>query len=187
MKEKLALYKKNAKILYKQIKDNWPEIKERALGTEGIIYGSIIVVVLFIITITVQSCTPRKGNILYGMCSEYLKLHIPYPDTIKMTQIDFYRKAVRIYYTHIDAFGEYQLEAVECVFYQDEERGVQLENVFYDNVKEVTKKTRAPGKGKLYEVTKENIDLFNNSRSPAAMMAIENDLIIPDGTAVMYY
>lgn len=187
MKEKLEKYKINAKILYKQIKDNWPEIKERATGTEGIIYGAMIVVVLFIITIIVQSCAPQRGNILYAMCSDFLKLHIPYPTTIKETRVDFYRKAVRIYYTHIDAFGEYQLETVECSFFQDENLGVQLESVFYDSVKEVTNKVRTPGKGKVYEVTRKNIDLFNKSRSPAAMLSLEPDLIIPDETILMYY
>lgn len=187
MKEKLEKYKKNTKILIKQIKDNWPEIKERATSTEGIIYGSIAVVVIFIITITVQSCMPKKGNILYGMCSEFLKLHIPFPDTIKLTQIDNYRKAVRIYYTHIDAFGEYQLENIECVFFQDAQKGVQMESVFFDTVKPATKTTRVPGKGRKYEVTKENIQMFNKSLSPAAMLSVDDDLIIPDDTAVFYY
>jgi hypothetical protein len=185
---KLGEYIGKAKGSVKYIKENWPEIKKKATSTEGIIYGSIIVVILFIITTTVQSCMPRKGNILYGICGEFLNLQIPYPHTINKTQVEFYGgRAVRIYYTHIDPFGEYRLENIECAFKQDPEKGLVVETIYFDEVNDVTKKTRVPGKGKRYEVTRENLDNFNETLSPWAIANSEPDLTIPDDAIILYY
>lgn len=180
-------FKINFKELTQKLKDNYPEIKKRATGTEGIVYGAVLFSSVFVILIIVQSCTPRTGNILYGMCSQFLQLQLQFPETIKQKDIELYPRAARIYYTHIDGFGEYQLESIECAFYQDEVKGVQLESVFFSNVKEVTSKVRAQGKGRIYPVEKEYIDKFNESRSPAAIMGAEPDLTIPEDATLSYY
>ena len=177
----------NFKELKQKLKDNYPEIKKRATGTEGIVYGACLFAFVFLILIIVQSCTPRTGNILYGMCSQFLQLQVQFPETIQHKDIELYRRAARIYYTHIDGFGEYQLEMIECSFYQDDIKGVQLESVFFNKVKEVTSKTRAEGKGRLYPVEKKYIDSFNISRSPAAIMGAEPNLEIPEDATLSYY
>lgn len=178
---------KKSGISFSNLKNKFPEIKKKAFGTEGIIIGITIVVLLFLTVIIVQSCTPRRGGIIYGMCREFLQLQLPFPDTIKHTEIEIYRKAVRIYFTHTDGFGEYQLEMTECSFMQDPQQGVQLESVFFDYVKDVTQKERAPGRGKLYAVEQKHIDLFNKSRSPEAMLSGNPDFIIPDDALLYYY
>lgn len=180
-------FKINFKEFKQKLKDNYPEIKRRATGTEGIVYGVCFFGLVFVIMIIVQSCTPRTGNILYGMCSQFLQMQLQFPETIKHKDIELYRKAARIYYTHIDGFGEYQLESIECAFYQDDVKGVQLESVFFSKVKEVTSKSRTAGKGSLYAVEKKYIDRFNESRSPAAIMGAEPDLTIPDDATLSYY
>lgn len=178
-KEKISKILKFLKEAPRKCKENWPAFKEWAGSTEGIIIGTITIIILFIILMTVQSCTPQRGTILYGLCRSFLELHIPFPETINHKSVEQYRKAVRVYYTHIDGFGEYQLELVECVFRQDPEAGVQMEKAFFDHVKPATKKVRAQGKGKLFEVEQQHVDLFNKSRSPAAIMSQEPDLILP--------
>jgi len=180
IKKKLQNLKGKIPALIKKFKDNYPEIKRRATGTEGIVYGAILFTLLFVVVIIVQSCTPRKGDILYAMCNEFLTLHIPFPTTLQKTEVEFYRRARRIYYTHIDAYGTFQMEMIECSFYQDPDKGVQLDRVFFNYIKDITETTRSPGKGRLYEVKKEFIDLFNISRSPAAIVNSDPDLIIPD-------
>lgn len=173
--------KKSLKDYVLSFKENWPDIKKKATGTQGIVWGTSVFGLIFLVVIIVQTCTPRQGNILYGMCREFLTLQLPFPHTMQQNTLAFYPSGVRIYYTHIDGFGEYQLEMVECAFYQDPTNGVQIENVFFNYVKDVTEKERAPGKGRLYAVKKEVIDLFNKSRSPAAMVKSEDmDLSIPD-------
>lgn len=161
-------------------KDNWPELKEKATSTQGIITGAVSVLVLFVVVMIVQSCTPRKGTILYGMCKSFLEVQIPFPETIEHSFVEQYRKAIRIYFTHTDPFGQYQMEYIECSFFQDAAKGVQLESVYFDHVKKITETTRAPGKGRLYAVKEKHIEMFNNSRSPAAIVKNNPDLTLPD-------
>ncbi len=161
-------------------------IKKKYFTTKTMVISIAAFAVISIILIGVQSMTPRKGNILYGMCSKFLELQIKFPETIQEKEIELYRKAVRISYTYLDGFGEYRLETIECAFLQDPDNGVQLEDVFFNYVKPVTYNERLVGKGRLYRVKKEQIDMFNRSRSPAAILD-DIDLSIPDGAIVRAY
>ena len=160
---------------------NISSLKETLGSTKAIVIGASGFALLFMVFIIVQSCTPKKGNILYGMCRSFLELQLPFPETITPKEVELYRKAVRINYTHLDGFGEYRLEMIECAFEQDPQRGVQLDNVLFNYVKPVTSKERIAGKGRLYKVKQEAIDLFNQSKSPAAILE-DIDLSIPDET-----
>jgi len=71
---------------------------------------------LLIILLGMLSCSPKKGTILYGICSAFLEQMITYPHTIQHTAVEQYPAAVRIYYTQTDAFGQYGLEMIECGF-----------------------------------------------------------------------
>lgn len=176
--------------LRKPNKEDMTRAKEWAGSTRGLITMIGLFVAFFLIVIVVQSCTPKKGNILYGVCSQFLQQNIPFPRTIQPNAIEQYRAGVRIYYSHIDAFGEYMLEYVECAFEQDPTNGLQLKTAFFDTVKKSTKKERVIGKGKLYEVRPEVIDLFNQSQSTAIMLNGENidlDLTIPEGANLYRY
>lgn len=164
---------------WRWFKVNWPAMRKKALSTEGIKYGVGGVITIFILFAIIQSCTPRKGTLLYGICKSFLELQIPYPETIYYARVEQYRKALRIYYNHLDSFGQYQREMIECSFYQDDVKGIQVESIYIDSIKPITKKERAVGKGRLYQVEKEYIDLFNNSLSPAAIMSQDPDLILP--------
>ncbi|MCI5060373.1 MAG: hypothetical protein MRY79_04795 [Alphaproteobacteria bacterium] len=164
----------------KWVKDNWPEIKEWASSTEGIVVGALSVIVLFVIVSIVQSCTPRKGTILYGMCGAFLEQQVPYPETIQHSHVEQYRKAVRIYYTHTDSFGQYMMRKIECAFVQDPEKGVQLESVILDHIDHITHNKPIVGKGKLYQVRQEYVDKFNESKSPSAILLNEPNIILPE-------
>ncbi len=164
---------------WRWFKKNWPAIQKKATSTEGIKYGIGGIVFVFIMFAVIQSCTPRKGTLLYGICRSFLELHIPYPHTIYHARVEQYRKALRIYYNHLDSFGQYQREMIECSFSQDPVKGIQVESIFIDSIKPITQKERAPGKGRLYKVEQEYIDLFNNSLSSSAIMSQDHDLVLP--------
>ncbi|MEM6811374.1 MAG: hypothetical protein AAF549_02795 [Pseudomonadota bacterium] len=158
-------------------------LKEKVQSTEFLVKATGVFVLLFFVFIVYQACTPRKGNILYGMCYSFLEIQLPFPETISISELELYRRGVRMYFTHWDAFGQERLELVECTFKQDPNEGVQLEDVFFNYIKETTLQERAPGKGRFYQVKREHIDLFNRSRSPAAILedidlSIEEDTII---------
>jgi len=153
--------------------------KKKLFGTQGLIGGVVVFILFSVIVMIVQSCTPAKGTILYGLCGTFLEQQVAFPHTLEHTSVEQYPKAIRIYFTHIDGFGEYQFEMTECTFRQDPENGVQLERVFFNYVKDITKKERMRGKGRLYETRQEVIDLFNNSQSPLSILSSDPDLTLP--------
>jgi hypothetical protein len=162
--------------------ENQPEKlswKKRLFGTEGLIGGVVVFILLFVVVMIFQSCTPKKGSILYGLCGTFLEQQVPFPMTLKHTSVEQYSKAIRIYFTHIDGFGGYQFEMTECTFRQDSKQGVQIDRVFFNYVKDVTDKERMAGKGRLYEVRQDVIDLFNKSQSPLSILSHDPDLTLP--------
>jgi hypothetical protein len=94
-------------------------------NTKQIMYGAGAVVLLLLV-LMVYSCQPKKGSMAFGICSTFLELNTPYPETLNYTELEGSRTAVRIYFTNIDPFGEYKLEMIECTFGPDEKMGMKL-------------------------------------------------------------
>lgn len=64
---------------------------------------------------------PFKGGLSYGICKTFLELNIPYPETLLLSEVIVTRNgSVRIWFTHIDAFGSYRLDSFQCTFGVDE-------------------------------------------------------------------
>jgi len=91
-------------------------------------YGALAVAVV-VILLTIFSMQPKKGPMSYGICSTFLEMMTPYPNTLHYDAIEGSRTALRIYYTAIDPFGEYKLEMIECSFGPDEAGGMKLTQV----------------------------------------------------------
>ncbi len=155
------------------------DLKKKLTSPKGIIGGTVTLFLIFGLILIVQSCTPKKGNLLYGICAGFLEQQIPFPKTLKHTSVEQYPKALRIYFTHIDAFGQYQFEMTECTFVQHPQNGVQLDRVFFNQIKDVTEKERVDGKGRLYEVKREVLELFNRSKSSKSIMSQNPNLNLP--------
>lgn len=65
---------------------------------------------------------PYKGGLSYGVCKTFLELSIPYPQTLLLSEIVPTRNmGIKIWFTHIDAFGSYQLDSFHCTFAIDEQ------------------------------------------------------------------
>ncbi len=86
-------------------------------------------VVLLFVILGLFSCQPKKGNMAYGICSTFLELNTPYPQTLRYTDLAVSGTAVRIYFTSIDPFGQYQQEMIECTYGPDEKVGLRLNQV----------------------------------------------------------
>lgn len=160
-------------------KINLTKLKEKLLSTRGLVTGTVVVILLLSIVFIVESCAPRKGSIIYGICSSFLEQQVTFPQSLNYTSVEQYPKAVRIYFTYTDAFGQYQFEFAECTFRQDPQQGVQLERVFFNYAKEITESQRMIGKGRLYQVRQEVIDLFNRSQSSRAILENNPNLDLP--------
>ncbi len=60
---------------------------------------------------------PFTGTLPYGICKTFIELHVPYPETILLSEVSTTRKGgVRIWFAYIDSFGSYRLEPFVCVF-----------------------------------------------------------------------
>lgn len=97
------------------------KIKQVAYGAGGII--------IMLIVLSIFSFQPKKGPMSYGICSTFLEMSTPYPNTLQYTDLEGSRTALRIYFTSIDPFGEYKLEMMECTFGPDEKTGMKLTQV----------------------------------------------------------
>jgi hypothetical protein len=96
---------------------------------EKIIKYGVIGIGLLLILLMVYSCQPKKGSMGYGICSAFLELNTTYPQTLEYTDVEFSNTAVRIYFSNIDAFGEFKHEMIECTFVADAKTGVKLSQV----------------------------------------------------------
>lgn len=161
-------------------------IKKNAFTKMGVIVMAAGLFVLLIGFVIFQSMQPKKGNLIYGMCSIFLEQQTTFPDTLEHTYVEMYRRAVRIYYQNIDAYGQYNFSYVECSFNQDPQEGVQLENVIFKSpVKDITEKFYdKERKRSFYRVKKEHIDLFNQSKSPLAIMSTDPEFLLPTPKAM---
>lgn len=57
----------------------------------------------------------------YGICRTFIELNISYPETLEVSQFSYGRDGgLRLWFTHIDAFGEYRMEQFRCWFEYNE-------------------------------------------------------------------
>jgi hypothetical protein len=119
------------------------------------------VILLLIVVIAMFSCGPEKGTILYGICKTYLEQNVPYPETIQPTRVEQYPSATRVYYTSVDAFGQFKMEQIECVYSTNENNTLQIDKVLINR----------------HEEEQEKVSMFN--KSLAAIVAGEPDLTLP--------
>ncbi|MBI1302131.1 MAG: hypothetical protein GC137_10845 [Alphaproteobacteria bacterium] len=69
---------------------------------------------------------PYKASADYGICKSFLELFLPYPHTLYVGEILYQRDgSMRLWYTHIDGFGEHRLEPFDCKLTVNPETGRQ--------------------------------------------------------------
>lgn len=72
---------------------------------------------------------PFEAGMTYGICKTFLELRMQYPQELRVSTVDDMGMSVRIWYTQIDAFGEYRMENIHCFFRADDVMGAALEKV----------------------------------------------------------
>lgn len=98
----------------------WLKHKIIFLGAGGAL---LLLCVMFLLS----GSDGRQGTILYGICSAFLEQQVTYPETINQTYVEQYPRAVRIYFTQTDAFGQYRLEMMECSFVKNPQNQIIME------------------------------------------------------------
>lgn len=165
-------------------KKNVLKFKQALISRQGKITLSVIGGLFLFTLLLVKACEPAKGSFLYGACSSFLEQQIVFPETIEKNYVEQYSSGVRIYYSHIDGFGQYLTEFIECSFEQHPQNGVQLKAVVFNTIKRTTQKIPIKNKGRLYAVEQKYIDLFNEANSIDAIIGQEPDLTLPYNDAV---
>jgi hypothetical protein len=133
-----------------------PKINEKRLFKFG--GGGIAALMLIMM---VFSCQPEEGGMTYGICSTFLELNTPYPETLRYRAVDQSTTVVWIEYTSIDPFGEYKIDRIECRFGAGPDGFARVTSI---------SRGRRP-------VDKEIVDEFN--RSLPAIVASNPNRILP--------
>lgn len=152
-------------------KVTWQEhaiaFKNWLLTKSGKITAGTTIGLLLLTLLIMKACEPAKTTILYPICSAFAEQNIQFPETMRHNLVEEYSSlSLRIYYSHIDGFGQYLTEFVECSFGQNEQRGLFMKAAIYNTINGVTKKVPLKNKGRLYQVEQKHIDLFNQSTTP---------------------
>jgi len=132
------------------------------------IIGGILVLIMIISGSVIYFMQSPKATISYGICKIFLEINIKYPETIRMVQVYDIMREVRMIYRYIDEYGQVRSENTTCFFGRDKTTGV----LYVKDIKRVE-----IGKTE-YEVTKEEIKVFN--KSIVAIVSNPPDLTIPE-------
>ena len=63
---------------------------------------------------------PIHGGQAVGICRTLAELQLRYPSSLSLTAVDGFHANLRLYFTHIDDFGEIRSEIFECQFNGDQ-------------------------------------------------------------------
>ncbi len=116
--------------------------KKKVQRKKNIKIGAIFIVIAFISYIVWWGTRSYKATEEYGICRSLLELFIPYPHTIYVSEIKPLRDgSLKLWYTHIDAFGEYRMEEFICGLERDAKTGalklssIKVNKVYIDKLK----------------------------------------------------
>ncbi|HRQ61273.1 MAG TPA: hypothetical protein PLO23_07175 [Alphaproteobacteria bacterium] len=104
---------------------------------------------------------PFKGGMNFGACKVFLELYVRYPDTLNLSTVEDFGESYRIWFTEVDAFGQYRHQQIQCFYKPDETTGFAIDRVTIDR----------------REVEQKFIDDFN--RSLPTVLAFPPDLTYP--------
>ncbi len=82
---------------------------------KSILLGTSVFFTLFIL----WGMQPLHGTVHIGICRTLIETQIKYPTSLKITAIEWFKNNLRIYFTHIDSFGQNRSEFFECEFKPD--------------------------------------------------------------------
>lgn len=121
------------------IDDDLPPVTRK----QKIIFFGSIAATLLIIFLTVNAAMSRpKGTELFGVCKTFIELQIKYPKTLDVTEVEQFARAVRIYYSYIDPYGNHKSDFIECAFEKVPGKGVQIQTILLNRI-EIDKQTIA--------------------------------------------
>lgn len=125
-------------------------------------FGAIAAVIVLISYGIYGLFIPYKGEQPYAICRTFLELNVQYPSTLRMSETIALGGKVRIWYSHLDGFGQFKIDQIECNFRADDYLPYALEFVTMNRI----------------EVDQAKVDLFNRAALPF-LINYELDLTLP--------
>lgn len=108
-------------------KDNRKQtLKKKNRSKRKLIFAGVGVLFSLIMYVGFQ---PLVGTPRYGVCRTFIELQLPYPETLQINVVEESALAVRVYFSHIDAFGSSRLNMIECEYKTDPRLGLVLSTV----------------------------------------------------------
>jgi len=115
-----------------------------------------LILLIFVIT------RPPKGGPEYAICRAFVEQYVTYPTTINITTVENFDRALRIYLTTKDPFGNTRSNMFECILRPDPNTRLAMDRINIDR-KAFTDQRR--------------LDLFN--KSIPAILKSKTDLTLP--------
>lgn len=99
--------------------------------------GAIGIVVALLVWAGYYLFAPYQAGQTYGICRVFLENTLRFPQDMRISSLEDLRPkessdslgGVRIWYTQVDAFGEYRMENIECYYRADPEKGAQVDTI----------------------------------------------------------
>ena len=119
--------------------------KKKAQRKQQLKYAAIALFAVLVFWFGNYLFAPYQADLRYGICRIYLENSVRFPKYLRLSTVeDVYKNnvdiyPVRIWYTQLDAFGEYRLENIQCEFKYDPELGTILDRILV-NRREVSQK-----------------------------------------------
>lgn len=159
---KQALKQELAMELSPKSKSKLAEKKKarRKQNIKKVAIGAFIILIIYAGYILFK---PFKQGMTYGICKVFIQLYVPFPYTIHYSEVIDKGSSIRIWFSHMDAYGDYQLQRMDCFYEADPETG-------FAKMGRATIDRR--------EINPDIIRKFNKSLS--VIMAYPPDLIYPD-------
>ena len=116
---KVVRHKSNSKVAARKRKKRVGHFKKVGIAIMALILGYGIYLLF----------KPFQGSMLFGICKVFLEQQVQFPHTLRLSVAQEFQQSARIWYSHVDAFGAYRLEPMECFYIPDEVTGAKFEYV----------------------------------------------------------
>ncbi len=117
---------------------------------------------------------PFEAGVTYGICKTFLETNVQFPQYLRLSSIEEFDNSIRIWYTQLDAFGEYRLENIQCYFAYSEERGSYVDKITVDR-REVDPEKVEKFNAVLPVVLASPMDLTRPQRLPDSLRDLQID------------
>lgn len=104
------------------------ERKKQEFIRRFVLFGlpSITLIVVVGYKILEQGMIYYQGDMTFGVCRVYAEQRTTFPQTVEFNSVEEFGGVVKIFYSHIDAYGVRRLEEVMCQYKQKDPRRLKV-------------------------------------------------------------